>query len=342
MASVRPTKRRRRRFCWNCPWRSRLARPHACARSWKPDGSSTTPCSRDQPAPPAAHTSRSNLASSSRHSPHPQAGAAGGLFSLTAIIDWNDPVVKYGLGRHIKYVRLIQRKGSPKAQGADAQGFRYFVQLALEGVPFHKPKHAVGTDTLGIDLGPSTIALVPRQTEASLQVLCADLAPDEKQVRRLQRKMDRQRRAANPGNYDEKGRIRKAGSKQKLRWKSSKTYEKTRRRKAAKERRLSAHRKSLHGQKIHEIVAIGNAVILEKISYKAWQKQYGRSVGLRAPGMFIQMLRRTGAAHGRHPARSFDAHNQTQPVLPRLRQDAQKNALTALAPLRMRCWPGAA
>jgi hypothetical protein len=217
---------------------------------------------------------------------------------LTAIIDWNDPVVKYGLGHRIKYVRLIQRKGSPKAQGADAQGFRYFVQLALEGVPFHKPKHAVGTDTLGIDLGPSTIALVPRQAEASLQVLCADLAPDEKQVRRLQRKMDRQRRAANPGNYDEKGRVRKAGGKQKLRWKSSKAYEKTRRRKAAKERRLSAHRKSLHGEKIHEIVAIGNTVILEKISYKAWQKQYGRSIGLRAPGMFIQMLRRTVASTG--------------------------------------------
>ena len=218
---------------------------------------------------------------------------------LTALIDWNDPVVKYGLDHRIKFVRLIQRKASsPRAQGADAEGFCYFVQLALEGAPYHKPKHVVGTDTLGIDLGLSTIARVPRQAEASLEVFCEELAPDEKQVRRLQRKMERQRRAANPGNYDEKGRVKRAGGKKKLRWKSSKGYEKTRRRKAAKERRLAAHRKSLHGRLVHQLVAVGNTVILEKISYKAWQKQYGRSVGLRAPGMFIQLLRRTVASTG--------------------------------------------
>ncbi len=233
----------------------------------------------------------------------PEEGKQGFLVwkddQLAAIIDWNDPVVKYGLDQRIKYTRLIQRKSSsPRAQGADAAGFRYFVQLALEGVPYHKPKHAVGTDTLGADLGPSTIALVPQQAEASLEVFCEELAPDEKQVRRLQRQMDRQRRAANPGNYDEQGRIRSAGGKKKLRWRSSKTYEKTRRRKATKERKLAAHRKSLHGRLVHKLVAVGNTVIIEKISYKAWQKQYGRSVGLRAPGMFIQMLRRTVASTG--------------------------------------------
>ena len=218
---------------------------------------------------------------------------------LAAIIDWNDPVVKYGLDHRIKYARLIQRKGSsPKAQGADAEGFRYFVQLALEGVPYHKPKHAVGSDILGADLGPSTIALVPRQAQASLEVFCEALAPDEKKVRRLQRKMDRQRRAANPHNYDEKGRIRSAGGKKKLHWQSSKTYEKMRCRKATKERKLAAHRQSLHGHKVHEIMAVGNTVIIEKSSSKAWQKQYGRSVGLRAPGMFITMLRRTVASTG--------------------------------------------
>jgi hypothetical protein len=109
--------------------------------------------------------------------------------------------------------------------------------------------------------------------------------------------MDRQRRAANAENYDQKGRIKKTGKK-KLHWKTSRNYEKTRQRKATKERKLAAHRKSLHGKKVHEIVAVGNTVILEKISYKAWQKQYGRSVGLRAPGMFIEMLRRTVASTG--------------------------------------------
>ena len=201
----------------------------------------------------------------------PEEGKQGFLVwkddQLAALIDWNDPVVKYGLDHRIKYARLIQRKGSsPKAQGAD--------------------------------LGPSTIALVPQQADASLEVFAEELAPDEKQIRRLQRKMDRQRRAANPDNYDEKGRIRSACGKKKLHWKSSKTYENTRRRKATKERKLAAHRQSLHGQKVHEIVAVGSTVIIEKSSSKAWQKQYGRSVGLRAPGMFIKMLRRTVASTG--------------------------------------------
>ena len=228
---------------------------------------------------------------------HPEEGNQGFLIwkddHLPALIDWKDPVVKHGLAHRIKYTRLVSRKASsPQAQGADSHGYRYFAQLALEGVPHHKPKHTVGHEIIGADLGPSTIALVPRTGEASLAVFCEELAPDEKHIRRLQRTMDRQRRAANPDNFDERGRIKKTGKK-KLQWKQSKSYQKTRRRKAEKERKLAAHRKSLHGRKVHEIVAIGNTVILEKISYKAWQKRYGRSVNLRAPGMLIEQLKRT-------------------------------------------------
>ena len=64
------------------------------------------------------------------------------------------------------------------------------------------------------------------------------------------------------------------------------------------ERKLAAHRKSLHGRLAHEIVELGNTVITEKVSYRAWQKQFGRSVGLRAPGMFIDLLKRTVASTG--------------------------------------------
>jgi len=232
----------------------------------------------------------------------PEEGNRGWLLwkddRLPALIDWADPVVKHGLAHRIKYVRLIRRRvSSQRAAGADSQAERYSVQLALEGTPYHKPKHTVGADTIGADLGPSSIAVVPRGEEASLSIFCEELDPDAKAIRRLQRKMDRQRRAANPEHYDEQGRIKKRG-KQKLVWKSSKGYQKTRQRKAARERKLAAHRKSLHGRKVHELVALGNTIILEKISYKAWQKQYGKSVGLRAPGMFIEMLRRTVASTG--------------------------------------------
>src|SRR5260221_7624856 len=202
---------------------------------------------------------------------------------LQALIDWDDPVVTHGLGQRIKYARLLRRRASsPRAQVADSQGERYFVQLVLEGVPLQKPEHAVGSDTVGLDLGPASIAIVPREAQARLEPLCAELRPDARAIRRLQRRMDRQRRAANPEHYDEKGRPRKRG-KGAPRWKQSRGYQATRRRKAARERKLAAHRRSLHGRLVHQIVAMGHTSITEKISYKGWQKRYGKSVGLRAP-----------------------------------------------------------
>jgi hypothetical protein len=217
---------------------------------------------------------------------------------LPALINWQDPVVSYGLEHRIKYARLIRRHASsPRAKGTDSQGDRYYVQLALEGVPYHKPKHTVGTDTIGLDLGPSTVALVPREGEARLELFCEELQPDHKAIRRLQRKMDRQRRAANPDHYDEQGRPKKRGLRR-LGWNTSRGYEAIRRRKASKERKLAAHRKSLHGRKAHELVAQGNTVHTEKLSYRGWQRRYGRSVGLRAPGMFMDHLRRTVASTG--------------------------------------------
>ncbi|GHO82408.1 hypothetical protein KSZ_04140 [Dictyobacter formicarum] len=204
----------------------------------------------------------------------------------------------HGLRHRIKYARLVQRAASsPRAAGADAQGYRYVVQLALEGTPHHKPKHPIGQGIVGGDLGPSTLALVPQQGEASLQVFCAELAPDVRGIRRLQRQMGRQRRAGNPEHFDEQGRITKQGSRT-LRWKQSKRYQATRRRKATTERKLTAHRKSLHGRLVHQVCALGTTIIIEKISYKAWQRQYGKSVGLRAPGMFVDQLRRTVASTG--------------------------------------------
>ena len=83
---------------------------------------------------------------------------------LPALIDWKDPVVTYGLAHRVKYARLIVRQASSaRAEGADREGQRYSVQLALEGVPSQKPKHQIGSDTVGLDLGPSTLAIVPRE-----------------------------------------------------------------------------------------------------------------------------------------------------------------------------------
>ncbi len=81
-------------------------------------------------------------------------------------------------------------------------------------------------------------------------------------------------------------------------WKDSQGYKTTRRRLASQDRKLAAHRKSLHGRLVHEVVACGTTIITEHLSYRAWQKQYGKSVGAHAPGMFLEHLRRTVARTG--------------------------------------------
>ena len=65
-----------------------------------------------------------------------------------------DPVIQHGLSSRVKYVRLVRR---------DVHGHaRYFAQLVCEGMPYRKPEHAIGCETIGLDIGPSTIAMVGR------------------------------------------------------------------------------------------------------------------------------------------------------------------------------------
>lgn len=63
-----------------------------------------------------------------------------------------DPVVQLGLASRVKYVRLVTRT----IQGKN----RYYAQLVCEGVPYPKPEHTMGNETIGLDIGPSTLAMV--------------------------------------------------------------------------------------------------------------------------------------------------------------------------------------
>jgi len=54
------------------------------------------------------------------------------------------------------------------------------------------------------------------------------------------------------------------------------------------------YRKSLHGQLANHVFSLGNVVKLEKLSYRAFQKMWGRSVGPRAPGKFVSIFETQG------------------------------------------------
>ena len=162
---------------------------------------------------------------------------------------------------------------------------RFFVQLVLEGKPLQK--YDAPDNTVGLDIGPSTIAVVTDE-QAIIERFCDELSSKQKEIRRLQRKLDRQRRANNPENYNPNGTI-KPGKKT---WHESTRYKKTKRKLAELQRKLAAHRKTLHGNLANRILRQGKHVKTEKLSYRAFQKNYGCSVRDRAPGMFMEILRR--------------------------------------------------
>ncbi|MCL6632143.1 MAG: transposase [Alicyclobacillus herbarius] len=202
-----------------------------------------------------------------------------------------DPVIQHGLASHVKYVRLVRKS----IRGRN----RYYAQLVCEGIPYVKVDengeriHPIGDEVVGIDIGPSTIAIVG-DTRAELKLFAEEVARDHKQIRRLQRKLDRQRRANNPDCYDDQGRAIKG----KHPTRKSRHGRKTEAVLAELYRREAAHRKTLHGQLSNQILEIGKYIKTEKLSFKAFQKMFGRSIGVRAPRLFLSILTRKAESAG--------------------------------------------
>ena len=213
---------------------------------------------------------------------------------LSGVLDASDPVIMHGVKERVKYCRLKKQVIRGKS--------RYSVQLCVAGCPLsandrkllRSPKAKVEESSdkiapggsVGIDIGPSTVAIVGSQN-AKLVRFCDELESKHAEIRQLQRKLDRQRRANNPDNYDDNGTVKKGKKK----WFSSQRQKQTERELRELHRCTAAHRKSLHGALINSL-PLGEVFKLEKLSYRGFQKNFGRSVGMRAPGMFVDELKR--------------------------------------------------
>lgn len=111
------------------------------------------------------------------------------------------------LSYRVKYVRILRKPGKSKDH--------WYAQLVLEGKPMVKqnpvtgePVHPIGHGTVGLDIGPQTLAYSTK-SEANLVELADKVQNIEQEKRRIQRKMDRSRRASNPNNYNEDGTIKR-------------------------------------------------------------------------------------------------------------------------------------
>ncbi len=208
----------------------------------------------------------------------------GPKLKLPAILNVNDPVQRHGLACRVKYVRILRKA----IGGRDL----FYAQLVLEGTPLQRTEVAEGC-IVGLDLGPSSIAVFDG-TRAFLQEFCAEVEDRSREIRRARRQVDRQRRANNPDCYDEKGRAIKGMRPRN----KSETMKKTEAQLAEIQRKLAAHRKTLQGQLVNTILAMGNVIQTEKLSYRAWQKRWGKSVLRHAPGTFMQILRQKTKSTG--------------------------------------------
>ena len=101
-------------------------------------------------------------------------------------IDPDDSVIAHGTSKRVKYVRMVRRVIRGKE--------RFFAQLVCEGEAYKKESHRPKPGVVGLDIGTQTIAYVGEK-EASLEVFCQEIMRDDKHIRRIQRAMDRSRRA---------------------------------------------------------------------------------------------------------------------------------------------------
>lgn len=213
----------------------------------------------------------------------------------------------------------IERKMFPN-------GWHYYVLVYLSG---DAPKRlaAVGDrdNVCGIDIGVSTVAAV-----SEYSILLRELAPDvrkyNRQIIKLQQKLDASKRASNPNKFNSDGTYKKGN---KDRWKLTNAYFKNRRKLTTLYRQKSAYIRQCHEQTANELLAGSACFLAEEMSFAGLQrrskkterqgkaseikqkdgstktvhkykkkKRYGRSLNNRAPAEFVTILTRKAKAYG--------------------------------------------
>lgn len=153
---------------------------------------------------------------------------------------------------------------------------------------------------VGLDLNVSNIAFVA-DNKAGLLPFAENVPTYQKEIRQLQRKLERSKRANNPTNFHpdfqaKKGRktITKKGTniKGRRKWNNSKTYCQTAAKKRELERKKTSYAKSQNRKIVNEILRYGKDIKTENVSVKGWQKRYGKAIGAKSPGFVQSELKR--------------------------------------------------
>jgi len=214
------------------------------------------------------------------------------LINFPADLLTSNPVIIHGLISRVKYVRVLWR---------EVKGVRrWYLQLVCEGLPYQKAQNYVSDGVVGLDINVCNIAFVA-DNHAGILPFAEGVPSFEREIKALQRQMERSRRATNPDNYkdDSKGKkgrkiITKKGiyKKGKRKWHKSKTYLKTAASQRELERRRTAYSKSVNRKLVNEILRHGKHIKTENVSVKGWQKRYGKAISAKSPGFVQSELKR--------------------------------------------------
>lgn len=222
--------------------------------------------------------------------------------SIPVIVRKQDVYAHLALQDKLKYVRI--KRAFLKGK------YVYYAQLVLEGIPPQSYnseglKQQVGIGRVGIDIGTSTIA-VCSEKQAMLKVLAPNVQTYEPVIQRIQRKMDRSKRATNPFKYNEDGTINRSNREK---WVYSNRYVKLRNQYRELHRKNRMVRKQDHESLSNQLLLMGDTFFVEKMSFKGLQKRsnkteknkkgrfkkkkrFGRTLSNRAPSMLLSCLER--------------------------------------------------
>ena len=184
------------------------------------------------------------------------------------------------------YCRIMRH---PSGHSLPRSPWRYAVQLVVEGKPYvHRPRAQSGV--VGIDFGPGTVAAVFHDTaeNADPQIihLAQEVDVDDATIRRAGRRLDRSIRATNPDSFDAAGRCVRRPKKR------SRRYTRERERQRRREARAVRHRRNCHGRDTNRILTHAVHVRIEDHGARGFSGLWGKSVGRKAPGLFISELKR--------------------------------------------------
>ena len=237
----------------------------------------------------------------------------------------HDPYVEACMAHRVKYCGLSRYEIRGKT--------RYQLLLYLEGFAPVKVtrdgelKHPIAPgEEVGIDIGTQTIALSSRNGvwAGVLASELGDVQALENKINRLNRAMDRSRRATNPWAFREDGQVIPAEelpSEHRNRygrhdWHESNHYAAMKARRKELYRKQAAIRRQSHWLLVQRIVSLGTVIHVEKMNFNALakrakqtkksartgrclsKKRFGHSIANRAPAMLIEMLGNKVAALG--------------------------------------------